>query len=131
MKSSEDKLKKQMEAAQKEYEELMAYAQSKGDKLPDDEAASIQNRIMQLDYQMQDLQAQEEDNLYRKQNEVNEELMERIEKYLDSYAASKGIDLVLNYQKMAQIILYAGEPFDVTADVINGLNEEYRKEKEK
>ncbi len=131
MKSSEGKLKKEMASAQKEYEELMTYAQSKGDKLPDDEAATIQNRIMQLEYKMQELQAEEEENLYKRQDEVNKELMERIQQYLKSYAASKGIDMVLNYQQLAQIILFAGEPFDITADVVNGLNEAYRAEKEK
>ncbi|MDZ4821991.1 MAG: OmpH family outer membrane protein [Flavobacteriales bacterium] len=129
MKSSEGKLKARMAEAQKEYEELMTYAQTQGELLQQDEAATIQDRIMELEYEMQDMQAKEERSLYEREAETNKELMKRIQDFLTGYTQEHHIDMVLNYQQLAQVILYAGQPFDITADVVNGLNTEYEAEK--
>lgn len=129
LRSSENKVLKQMDDAQKEYNELMAYAEKQGDKLKEDEARTIQTRIMELEHELNDLKEKEDRKLMEGEKKINDQLMERIQEYLGKYTAANNIDMVFNYQQLAQIILYAGTPFDITADVVNGLNAEYEKEK--
>ena len=105
----------------------MQYAQSK--QLPDDEAATIESRLQQLQVEMEQIQAKESNAVMEKEAEMQKELQERVQKYLDAYAKQKGIDFVVNYQPNTQFILYGNGAYDVTNDVLKGLNEEYLKEK--
>jgi outer membrane protein len=129
MGKSQSKIEAQMKKAKDEYDELMNYANSKGDALPPAEQETISNRIMELEYDIKNLQAKEEDDLMRKEAKLNEDLMARIHDFVHTYAMEKNIDMVFNYQEVMQVILFGNPAFDITPDVISGLNESYEKEK--
>lgn len=126
---SEMKIEKEIKKAQDEYNELMNYANTQGDKLPPDEQQKISDRIMELDYQIQDLKANEEASLYKNEEKLNKDLMKRIHDYTSSYAQARNIDIVMNYQEVMQVILYGNPAYDITPDIVKGLNELYEKEK--
>lgn len=50
----------------------------------------------------------------------------RVNSFVKDYALKNGYDMVFQYQIGGQII-YINEAFDVTDDIINGLNDEYKK----
>jgi outer membrane protein len=120
-------VRKEYQKRQAEVQDLMQYAQSK--QLPDDEAATIESRLQQLQVEMEQIQAKESNAVMEKEAEMQKELQGRVQKYLDAYAKQKGIDFVVNYQPTTQFILYGNGAYDVTNDVLKGLNEEYLKEK--
>ena len=66
-----------------------------------------------------------------KKEAMMKELNKRVEKYLERFAQKKKIDFVLNYQEGIPIVLHGNPAFNVTAEVLAGLNAEYAAEKNK
>lgn len=66
--------------------------------------------------------------LINDQNRINKELYDRITKFLKSYSEQTGIQVVLKFDPTSDL-LYGGEVLDITQDVIKGLNDSYKAEK--
>jgi len=128
-KRANSKVQAEYDKRQKEAGELMQYAQSK--QLPDDEMRIIQERLMQLEDEMAGIEEREKGALMKQEQELQRELQKRVSKYLETYAREKGIDYVLNYQEGIQLILFGNAAYDVTDDVLVGLNAQYEEEKKK
>jgi outer membrane protein len=126
-KISEGKLQSKLGKAEKEYQDLMAYVQSGSASESDMQAA--QERIMQLQYELQQAEAEEQNKLLIKEQEIQQELVERLDVFLKKFAAENNIDIILNWGISGEGILYGSEPFDVTQMVLDGLNNEYAMEK--
>lgn len=120
------KVKREYQQREAEAQELAAYAQ-KGN-IPDDEMRTIESRMQQLEMEIQQIQQQESDRVMKKEAELQKELQERVQKFLDGYAREKGIDFVVNYQPAVQFILFGNNAYDVTSEVIARLNAEYEQE---
>lgn len=125
--AADERVRKEYQRRQQEVQELVAYAQSK--KLPDDEARVVEETLARLQMEMEDIQQRESDNVMQKEMEMQKELVERVQKFLEGYTKEKGIDYVVNYQSSTQFILYGNKAYDITADVLNGLNAQYENEK--
>lgn len=125
--AAELKVRNEYEKRQKDVQDIMAYAQS--NKISDEEAALYEQKLQQLQYEMQQIEQQQTDNVMKKEAELQKELMDRVSKFMEGYAKSKGIDYVVNYQRNTNFILYGNNAYDVTAEVIALLNAEYEKEK--
>ncbi len=80
---------------------------------------------MELEYQIQQLKAQEENKLLQEEAKLNETLMKKIREYLGRYCAQHGIDMVYNYMELNQSLLYGSPAFDITNSVVEGLNAEH------
>ena len=78
----------------------------------------ITNKMQKLDQEYQELQM-------RKNNEVKS----KIEEYLKDYNKSKGYSFVMAYEP--NIIFYRDTTYDITSDLIKGLNEQYVPKKSK
>jgi outer membrane protein len=61
------------------------------------------------------------------QDRLRVELYDKVTAYLDKYGKDKGIQFILKFDQSSDV-LQASEAFDVTSDVIKGLNEEYKSE---
>lgn len=127
MKIADERVKKEYMSRQKEWDELMAYAQSK--PLPPDEERVVQQRLMTLQSEIEDIQKREAGSLAKKEEELQNELQKRVGDFLKSYAKQRGIDYVFNKQSGLEIILYGSNAYDITNEVVAALNEEYEKEK--
>lgn len=75
-----------------------------------------QNLVTYRDNLMQELSV-DESNLYN-------EVFEQVQSYLKKYAEEKDLDLILSYTR-GGAIWYGKETFDLTKEVIEGLNKEY------
>jgi outer membrane protein len=60
------------------------------------------------------------------EQQETEMLYAKITEYLKKYAKDNGYKMVISYSKGNSAILYADESLDVTADVLKGLNQEYK-----
>jgi outer membrane protein len=125
--AAELKVRKEYEKRQKDVQDIMTYAQS--NKISDEEAALYEERLQQLQYEMQQIEQQQSQSVMKKEQELQSELMDRVSKFMEGYAKAKGIDYVVNYQRNTNFILFGNNAYDVTADVIALLNAEYEKEK--
>lgn len=122
-KASESKLQRSLQKAEREYEELMQYVQSAD--ASEDDMQIAQQRIMELQYDLQRMEQEEQQRLQRKEQKMQVEIVNRLNSYLKRYAESNNIDLILNWGISGEGVLYGSTPFDITNDVLRGLNEEY------
>ena len=72
---------------------------------------------------LQELQARLEGELASETAKFNEALRDSLQNFLKDYNKDKNYDLILS--KAGDNILLAGKKFDITQDVINGLNKRY------
>ena len=89
-----------------------------------EQAASVQNAIQRQQRDLQDLQARLETELANETAKFNEALRDSLQNFLKDYNADKKFDLILS--KAGDNILMADKRFDITQDVINGLNKRYK-----
>ena len=66
--------------------------------------------------------------LMQEEAKLNKELYDRVTAYLKKYAKEKNLHVVLKYDPTSDL-LFAGDALDVSKDVIDGLNAEYKVEK--
>ncbi|WP_257668620.1 OmpH family outer membrane protein [Parapedobacter tibetensis] len=59
----------------------------------------------------------------------NEKLYSKITDYLKKHSKSKGYKLVLTYSTSNPTVLYADDSLEITNEVLDALNAEYKKEK--
>ncbi|MDE7374491.1 MAG: OmpH family outer membrane protein [Odoribacter sp.] len=62
----------------------------------------------------------------REQSELNKQLFDKLTVFLSEYNKEKGFDIVLSTQ-LGGNVLFAVDGYDITQDVVNRLNEDYKK----
>lgn len=89
-----------------------------------EQAESQQAAIQRQQNDLQQLQVRLENELANETATYNEGLRDSLQHFLAKYNKDKKYDLILT--KQGDNILYAAKRFDITADVINGLNKAYK-----
>ena len=89
-----------------------------------EQAESQQAAIQRQQQGLQELQARLENELAQETQKYNAGLRDSLSHFLDAYNKDKKYDLILT--KQGDNILYAAKRFDITNDVINGLNKHYK-----
>jgi outer membrane protein len=89
-----------------------------------EQAQSVQAGIERRQRDLQELQARLETELANETQKFNEALRDSLNNFLASYNKSKKYDLILS--KAGDNFLYANKKYDITQDVINGLNKRYK-----
>ena len=90
-----------------------------------EQAESQQAAIQRQQQSLQELQARLENELAQETAKYNDALRDSLMNFLNAYNKAKKYDLILT--KQGDNILYAAKRFDITNDVINGLNKRYKK----
>ena len=89
-----------------------------------EQAESQQAAIQRQQQSLQELQARLENELANETNKYNEGLRDSLQHFLEAYNKDKKYDLILT--KQGDNILLANKRYDITNDVINGLNKHYK-----
>ena len=90
-----------------------------------EQAESQQAAIQRQQQSLQELQARLENELAQETQKYNEALRDSLMHFLSAYNKDEKYDLILT--KQGDNILYAAPRFDITKDIINGLNKRYKK----
>ena len=89
-----------------------------------EQAQSVQNAIERQQRDLQELQARLENELASETQKFNEALRDSLNNFLASYNKDKKYDLILS--KAGDNILFADRKYDITQDIVNGLNKRYK-----
>jgi len=89
-----------------------------------EQAESQQAAIQRQQQSLQELQARLESELANETAVFNQALSDSLQHFLAVYNKDKKYDFILT--KQGDNILYAAKRFDITQDVINGLNKHYK-----
>jgi outer membrane protein len=85
----------------------------------------LQKKQQNLQMYQQTLQQQ----LMQEEAQLQKQLYDRITAFLKTYSAEKGLQVVLKYDPTSDM-LYGGNALDISQDVITGLNDSYKSEKD-
>lgn len=89
-----------------------------------EQAAGVQAAIERQGQDLQELQARLGSELDAETAKYNQALRDSLQNFLREYNKTKKFDLILS--KAGDNILLATKRFDITQDVINGLNKRYK-----
>jgi len=89
-----------------------------------EQAEGQQAAIQRQQQSLQELQARLESELATETGKYNDALRDSLQHFLNAYNKDKKFDLILT--KQGDNILYANKRFDITKDIINGLNKRYK-----
>jgi outer membrane protein len=112
---------------EKEYRNQATKYQSQAPTMNQTQSEMAQRHMMQMQQNMQNRRQEIEqgyqDFKMRKQKEVNE----RIEAYLKEYNASRKFSYIVSYEP--GLFYYKDTSFNITGDLIKGLNDAYKTKK--
>ena len=89
-----------------------------------EQAASVQMAIEKQQRDLQELQARLENELASETQKFNVSLRDSLKSFLNSYNSDKKFDYI--FSKAGDNILLSNTKYDITQDVINGLNKRYK-----
>lgn len=89
-----------------------------------EEAQILEQELMLQQQDLFQLGDTYRERLARKEFEMNNELLDKIQDFLDRYNEGKGYDFILGYARGGGI-LHANKAYDITAEVLEQLNLEY------
>lgn len=115
-----------LQARQKEFESEAAYFQESMQKqsLSEKRAQGIYEQLMAKQEEIYQIQQQYSAELAQQEFEINMTLLDSIRNYLQRMNVKKQYDYILNYNASGSILQAKGN-FDITEDVLQGLNSEY------
>lgn len=128
MKNKEASLSSQMDALQNTYQKRLKELQEKGPTMTQAEGEAAQREVAQMQQKYQQRQMSMEQDLKKHQVAVMSDVRNKIENYLKEYNKGKGYAFILSYEP-GFMLYYRDSVYDITNDVIKGLNEQYKKDK--
>ncbi len=130
MKVKESTLTSQMDALQNTYQKRLKELQDKGPTMTQSEGEAAQREVAQMQQKYQQRQMSMEQDLKKHQVDLMTDVRNKIENYLKEYNKEKGYAFILSYEP-GFMLYYRDSVYDITSDVIRGLNDQYKKEKSK
>jgi Skp family chaperone for outer membrane proteins len=106
---------------QEEAQELLDYANS--GQATNDELEIAQRRVMEIESILRQLQRAAEEDMFVAEQNMKAVLAEALRRQLELHAQEEGIDLILNWGLSGEGVLYGSEPWDVTREVLDRINE--------
>lgn len=131
--AAEEKLREnQLMQRQKAYEKDASYFQDQvaSNTISEESAQSIYEQLMIEQQNIMDLSDQLAAELAEKEFEMNGILLDSVANYLERLNKKYNYDYILSYNRGGSILL-AKDTFDLTDQVIEGLNSEYREKYKK
>jgi outer membrane protein len=128
MKQKEANLSSQMDALQNTYQKRLKELQEKGPTMTQSEGEAAQREVAQMQQKFQQRQMSMEQDLKKHQVDLMTDVRNKIENYLKEYNKEKGYAFILSYEP-GFMLYYKDSVYDITDDVITGLNEQYNAEK--
>lgn len=115
----DNQLKGKARALQSEYEDLQRRASTLTQEQGEAAQRSLMTKQQQLEQEAQNLRA----TYTEQETKFNEELQKRLDDFLKSFNSDKRFAYIFSYRSTASNILYKDPAYDVTPDVIKGMNE--------
>jgi outer membrane protein len=128
MKAKESTSKNTLNAMSSRYQKRLAEIQSKvrSNSLTETEGQAAQQELGRLEneYRQKDMELDQE--LKMMQMELMNDLNKKVEVYLKEFNKERGYAYIFSYQP-GMLMYYKDSIYDITGDMIKGLNKQYKK----
>src|SRR5688572_5863304 len=128
MKKSEQGVAAELQSLRTRYQGYISELQKKGENMTQAEGEKAQRDLQTMDKNFRTREAQLQNELQNKQVDLMKTLNQEIEAYLATYNKEKGYAYIFSYQPGA-MLYYKDSLYDITQDVVRGLNEQYKSRK--
>lgn len=128
MKSKENAMASELSSMQSGYQKKIREWQQRGPNMSQSEGEAAQREYAQMQQRYEQRQATLEQDLQRQKMEMMTDVRKKIENYLSEYNKNKGYAFILSYEP-GFMLYYKDSVYDITNDVIKGLNESYKPKK--
>ena len=120
----------ELENSQRQFQQDYVSAERKAQAgtLTQAEYETIAKRLQQMKQSLEAREAALTEKLLAEQDKFNKDLQKRLDEFLAVYNEDKNFDYILSYSKALGFIMLANDQLDITADVVAGMNESYKKE---
>lgn len=110
------------------YQKRIRELQEKGATMSQTEGEAAQREFNMMQQRYQERKATLEQELQRQQVDLMTEVRKSVENYLKEYNKSKGYAFILSYEP-GVMMYYKDSLYDITSDLVRGLNEQYKSKK--
>lgn len=125
LKAKENQLSAQLNTMKNRYMDKVGKYQQEGANMTQERQGAVQQELMQeqkvIQNKEQAISGELQNELFEKLQKVNR----TIEDFLKEYNKDKGFTYILGYQEGT--IYYKDTSYDITGEVLRGLNEKYKK----
>lgn len=112
---------------EQKLQNLINSYQQKAETMTEEEYYTAQQKVMVEQQKIQQKSDNYAQSLMKQTEAFNKNLMESIINYLKEYNADNKYSYILPYTKESPNLLYVDPKYDITADIIKGMNEQYKK----
>ncbi len=120
------KTEKEIQAKTSVLELEFTNYQKMASSMSPEQRARTEESLMRKEQEIRLFSENMANKLQEEQSKFNEELFDKVSKYLKEHAKEKSYKVVFNFTKGAGI-LYADDSLNITNEVLEGLNKEYKK----
>ncbi len=99
-----------------------AQYQQKANTMSQSEVESIQRALYGKQQELEQKRQSMSQQYAAQESQFNDELQKKLDTFLKTYNADKRYSYIFSYRAGASNILYHDESYDITADVIKGMN---------
>ena len=128
IKSKENSITSELSNMQTGYQKKIREWQQRGPSMTQSEGEAAQREYAQMQQRFEQRQVALEQDLQKHKVDKMNDVRKKIEDYLKEYNKQKGYAFILSYEP-GFMLYYKDSVYDITNDVISGLNQEYKKEK--
>ena len=125
LKTKEESMNNELAALEKSYQKKIAEWQQKGNNMSQAEAEAANREYQQMQQNFQSRKQQLDQNINDQMNDTRKKIRERLETYLKEYNRDKNYSYI--FSDFPEGIFYKDTSYNITNDLIKGLNESYKK----
>jgi len=125
LKTKEESMNNELAALEKSYQKKIAEWQQKGNNMSQAEAEAANREYQQMQQNFQARKQQLDQNINDQMNDTRKKIRERLETYLKEYNKDKNYSYI--FSDFPEGIFYKDTVYNITNDLIKGLNESYKK----
>ena len=125
LKGKEESMNSELASLEKSYQKKIAEWQQKGNNMSQAEQQAANQEYQQMQQNFQSRKQQLEQNINDQMNDTRKKIRERLETYLKDYNKDKHYSYILS--DFPEGIFYKDTAYNITNDLIKGLNESYKK----
>ena len=128
MKKKESAMNAELNDLTNKYQRTVRKWQEKGNNITQAEYESAQREVGLQQQQIQQRKGELEQEMQKLQVDRMSELRKQVEEFLKDYNKDKKYAYILSYEP-GFIIYYKDSAYNITGDLINGLNQQYKDKK--
>ena len=128
IRNSEHSMNSELQNLRSRYQNYIGELQKKGENMTQAEGEKAQRELQTMDKNFRSKEAELQNTLQNKQMELMKTLRQEIEAYLLEYNKQKDYAYIFSYEP-GLLLYYRDSTYDITQDVVRGLNEQYKNKK--